>query len=126
MARTATKKQRGFAKDYVETGNATQAALKNYNTEDYMTAANIGSENLNKPKVRDLIDGFAAQATINIQELANNAENEAVRLKANIDQADRAGYKAIERSLNVNVEVDMPELKELTEKLNEYYRGTEA
>ncbi len=126
MARVATKKQRGFAKDYVETGNGTQAALKNYDTKSPDVAASIAVENLGKPKVRELIDSFAEKATKNIQMLAETAENEAVRLKANIDQVDRAGYKPIEKTINLNIEAEAsPEVKELAKKLNELYRGNE-
>ena len=46
-----TKKQKGFVKDYVETGNGTQAVLNNYDTKDEHTAAVIASENLTKPAI---------------------------------------------------------------------------
>lgn len=51
MARKLTKKQRGFVKDYVESGNGTQAALKNYDVKDEHVAAVIASENLIKPEI---------------------------------------------------------------------------
>lgn len=124
MPKRISKKQRGFAKDFVESGNGTQAALKNYDTKDYMTAAAIASENLRKPQVRELIEGYAERATKNIQTLAENAENETVRLNANKDQLDRAGYKPIERSININVESEAsPEIKALADKLNDMNRN---
>jgi hypothetical protein len=124
MARTATRKQRKFAKAYIETGNGTQAALQSYDTKDPDVAGVIASENLGKPKVQLLIDGYAAKAVDNIQDLAENAENEAVRLNANKDQLDRAGYKPVERSVTVSMEVEAPqEIKDLTQILNGYYRG---
>ena len=125
MARTATKKQRKFAKEYVETGNGLQSALKVYDTNSPNVAAVIASENLIKPNVRELIDGYAHKAIKGIQTLAETAENEAVRLKANIDQADRAGYKPIERSVNLNIQEEKanPRLEELAEKLNAILAG---
>lgn len=54
-----TKKQRGFVKDYVETENGTQSALKNYNTDDENTAGAIASENLRKPKIIKAIQTIA-------------------------------------------------------------------
>lgn len=51
MAKSLTKKQKGFVKDYIATGNGTQAALKNYDTEDYKTASVIATENLDKPSI---------------------------------------------------------------------------
>lgn len=122
MARAATKKQRGFAKSYIESGNGTQAALAHYDTKDPDVAGVIASENLGKPKVKELIDGYAEKATKNIQTLAETAENENVRLNANKDQLDRAGYSSVAKTMNVNVEVEaLPEIKALTERLNVIY-----
>lgn len=56
MAVRLTKKEAGFVKDYLETGNGTQAALKNYDTEDENTAAMIASTNIRKPKIQKLIE----------------------------------------------------------------------
>mgnify|MGYP001563254629 CR=1 FL=1 len=53
-----TKKQRGFVQDFVETGNATQSALNNYDIESdnkYNVAGAIGSENLKKPKIQEAL-----------------------------------------------------------------------
>lgn len=49
MARTLTKKQKGFVKDFIKTGNGTQAALQNYDTKNRRVAQTIASENLSKP-----------------------------------------------------------------------------
>ncbi len=54
-----TKKQKGFVEDYIETGNGTQAALNNYDTDDYSTAGNIASDNLKKPKIVNAINSIA-------------------------------------------------------------------
>lgn len=51
MAKALTKKQTGFVKDYIATGNGTQSALKNYDTKDYKTAGVIAVENLAKPSI---------------------------------------------------------------------------
>jgi phage terminase small subunit len=56
MARTLTKKQKGFVKDYVLTENGTQSALKNYDTKDYNTANVIAVENLQKPTIIEEIE----------------------------------------------------------------------
>ena len=58
MANGLTKKEKGFIKDVVETGNATLAALNNYDIESENkenVAAAIGSENLRKPKIKNAI-----------------------------------------------------------------------
>ena len=57
-----TIKQRGFIKEYVNTGNATKSALKVYGAKDYNTAKSIGHENLTKPhlakEIKELMVGF--------------------------------------------------------------------
>jgi len=97
MAEGLTKKQKEFADEYLETGNRTQSALNAYNTESYMTAANIGSENLNKPKIKEYLENNAEAAAIRIVELSKQDENLPVALSASKDIMDRAGYKPVEK-----------------------------
>ncbi len=62
--RRLSKKQKGFIKDYIATGNGTQAALNNYDIESDkpdVVAANIASENLRKPQVINRILSIAGQ-----------------------------------------------------------------
>lgn len=57
-----TKKQRGFVRDYVETGNGTQAALKNYDIQSSKpekVASVIATENLSKPSIIKAIESIA-------------------------------------------------------------------
>lgn len=54
--RRLSKKERTYIKEYVESGNGTQAALKAYDTDDYNTAGAISSENLKKPRIQQAID----------------------------------------------------------------------
>lgn len=57
-----TKKQQGFVKDYVETGNGTQSALKNYDIEGKdpeKIASVIATENLGKPSIINAIMSIA-------------------------------------------------------------------
>lgn len=49
-----TEKQKRFADYYIETGNATEAAVKAGYSEK--TAAEMGYENLNKPHLKQYID----------------------------------------------------------------------
>lgn len=51
-----TRKQEGFVKDLVMTGNAMQAVLDNYDTEDKRTASAIASENLTKPNIIQAVE----------------------------------------------------------------------
>ncbi len=104
--RKPTKKQKGFVKDYLETGNGVRAALKNYDTTDYGTANSIAVENLQKPIIQTLLDTHAEKALLNIINLGENAESEQVRLGANKDVLDRAGYQAVQKTENKNLNIN--------------------
>jgi phage terminase small subunit len=57
--RRPTLKQEEFAREYVANGgNGTQAALKVYDVETEKTAQALASENLSKPIVETLVNGF--------------------------------------------------------------------
>lgn len=55
MAEKLTKKEKGFVKDYIKTGNGTQSALNNYDTESENVAGVIAYENIRKPKIQSAI-----------------------------------------------------------------------
>ncbi len=127
MARTLTKKQKGFAKDYLETGNATLAVKNNYNVSTENSAAALGSNILRNSKVREYIEGKAELAASYVFEIASAGDNDVVRLSASKDILDRAGFKPIEKNLNVNMNIEpaqSEEIRRLTDKLNDIYRGT--
>lgn len=120
MATRLTKKEKGFAKDYLETGNATQSALKNYDTDSENTAAVIGHENLRKPKVREYLESKAERAAEIVFELAESAEQDNVRLGASKDILDRAGFKPIDKVQNLNINIDAEpseRIKDLADRL---------
>lgn len=61
--RRLTKKQRGFVKDYVMTGNGTESALANYEIgrvhgtqSPEVVAASIATENLKKPQIAEAVE----------------------------------------------------------------------
>lgn len=56
MARALTKKRRGFVKDYVKTGNATEAAVRNFDVKDREVAKSVGSELLTFPDVKEAVE----------------------------------------------------------------------
>jgi phage terminase small subunit len=74
--RTATRrnklspKQKAFAKAYIAKKlNGTEAALATYETTDSNVAANIASENLNKPKIKREIEALLQQNDIEIADI---------------------------------------------------------
>jgi phage terminase small subunit len=106
MATKLTKKQKGFVKDYLETGNGVESALRNYDTTDYNTANVIAVENLQKPTIIEYLNSKADDAVSMIYTLSQKGEQESIRLSASKDILDRAGYKAIDRTQNVNVNIE--------------------
>lgn len=49
-------KEKGFAKDFIKTKNATEAAVLNYNVKNRKSAALVGCKNLKKPRILREID----------------------------------------------------------------------
>lgn len=91
-----TKKQQGFAIDYLAKGNATLAVKENYNTTNDNSAAAMGSDLLRLPKVREYLESKSERAAEIIYELAEHSENDAVKLNASKDILDRSGFKVPE------------------------------
>lgn len=63
-----TIKQRKWTKKYIETGNATEAAMQVYNCKNRKVAESIGSENLRKLAFPELMEdmGLTDVALINV------------------------------------------------------------
>lgn len=122
MARKLTKKQKGFVKDYLETGNGSLAAKNNYNVSTDESARAVASQNLTKPTVMAYLELKAEKAAEFVYSLAESAENEGVRLGASKDILDRAGYKPVEKSMTLQVQMKSEpseRIKQLAEKLRE-------
>lgn len=119
-----TKKEKGFADDFIETGIGVTSALKNYDTDNYNTAGVIANENLKKHKIQEYIASKAENASQRIFELSKQNENLPVALNASKDILDRAGFKAVEKTLNVNFDVDVkdPHAMELAKEYEEKLR----
>jgi hypothetical protein len=63
-----TLKQRKWIKAYIETGNATEAAMRVYDVKNRESASAIGAENLGKLRMSELMEemGLTDVALINI------------------------------------------------------------
>ena len=113
MARRLTKKQQGFIKDYVTTGNGVKSAMNNYDTEDYNTANVIAVENLQKPTIIAALAelGFSETGAKKVvEEIMYNPKTDAsARLKATDQVFKVHGSYAAEKvqTLNVNLEGKM-------------------
>jgi phage terminase small subunit len=99
MATRITKKQKAFADNYLDTGNATKAVLRVYDTNDDNTAAAIGSQNLRKLNVIDYLNLNAKAVASNMLKLAMEAKSEMAQINAGKDVLDRSGYKPTDKHL---------------------------
>ncbi len=121
MSERLTKKEKGLADDYLETGNGTQSALNHYDTTNPDTAAVIASRTLRKDKVIAYLEENAEKVASNMIKLALSAESEQVQVAAGKDVLDRSGYKPVEKTVNLNVnsEITNPEARALAERFEE-------
>ena len=91
-----------FVREYVNNGgNATQAAIAvgvsqtSASTVGYRLKSRLTKEIDTEQKAQ--LQGYAPKAIHQIQSLAEKAESENVRLKANADLLDRAGWKPVDK-----------------------------
>jgi len=92
-----------FVREYVDNGgNATQAAIAvgaskaSASTVGYRMKTRLTKEIDAEQKLQ--LEGYAPKAISQIQNLAENAESENVKLKANADLLDRAGWKPVDKT----------------------------
>ena len=129
MAKTITRKQKKWADAYLDGKPKVQAALLAYDTKDYRTASVIGAENMTKPRVLEYLQQHAEAVASNMVKLALTAKNQQVQVNAGKDVLDRAGYKPVDKSqsVNLNIETEIPNddvtalTKEYEEKLLKRY-----
>lgn len=141
MIETAlTRKQQGFVRDYISTGNATLAVRRNYSIKNDSTVRAIGSENLAKPNIRRSIqEALEASGITNellaqrIAELVNaqskvtylkHGEVEMIRevmdsqaVKAGLEFAFKFKEKAVEEEKQMNPSSERDKLAEELEVL---------
>ncbi len=66
-----TLKQLKFIQIYIETGNATKAAMTAYRCKNENSAAVLGTENLRKPKIAFEIEKYRKEGGLSIQKAIN-------------------------------------------------------
>lgn len=122
MARHLTHKERGFVNDIADGKTGVQAALDNYDTKDYNTAAAIASENLNKPKLIEELRKLGFDSNNAKRVVAEILNDDMQESKDRLTAADKIfkvmGDYAPEKHLNVNVDLSPTErIRKLAEKL---------
>ena len=98
-----TDKQKAFADDRLENPKTsrTESAMKTYNTLDKKTGAVIASRNMSNVNILVYMNKHQEKAQENIIDLADNAKNESVKLKANVDILDRVHGRSVARTVKV-------------------------
>ncbi len=71
MSKRLTLKQLKFVQLYIETGNATKAAMEAYRCKNENVAKSVGSENLTKPDIAFEIDKYRKKGGLSIQKAIN-------------------------------------------------------
>jgi len=108
-----TSKQKEFANKYIDSGNATQSVKDTFKVEDSNYAAVKGSRLIRNDNVKKYLEENADGAASRIVELSKSANNESVKLNANKDILDRAGFKPIDKT----------DITTRGEKINPIYGG---
>lgn len=112
-----TKKQVGFVKDYVKTGNGTLAVMNNYAAKNNIVAKSIATENLTKPYIKAAIQSITDSIPDELLlerhlELLNKIDVLSGQLDAQVvlralDMAYKLkGHYAPEKTLSMVVEVN--------------------
>lgn len=115
-------KQKNFADRFLETGNGVQSILETYNTTDYKTAGVMACENLKKPIIIEYMNSKAMDAASVIVELSQHSDNDNVRLNASKDILDRSGFKPVEKTQNINMNIQSNfKISEIEKKLIDEY-----
>lgn len=108
----ASQKQKAFVRAYLSNGgNATEAALETYNTEDRNTASVIGSENLTKPSVLALLNDHEEEAeAVIVDIMSNRGEMSRDRIAAAKLLLAYTRGNPVSRNENINVNVTLEDI----------------
>jgi hypothetical protein len=99
--RKLSRKAAGFVKDIVEGRPGVHAALANYDTTDYMTAAAIASENLKKPQIIDAIAEALPDDLLARRHLELLNKREVIRTPDGDELSDQPDTQAVKAALDM-------------------------
>ena len=97
-----------FADNYLVNKNARKSATEAYGINDPVQASSKAAQTLRKDVVREYIKNEAMGAAERITKIAKKSKNLRVKLDANIDILDRAGYKPQDATVNINMPLYLP------------------
>jgi len=104
MARTLTKKQKGFVKDYLATGNGSLAAKLNYDVSTDESARAIASQNLTKEPIQEAVnDAFPDSELFRLHREGLYDEDLHIRFKYLDSAYNLKGSYAPEKHITLNL-----------------------
>jgi|TARA_B100000315_G_scaffold196806_1_gene188062 phage terminase small subunit len=124
----AENRDRIFVEEYVQNGgNATRAAIASGANESSASTVGYRLKRRLQNKINDeqkaALKGYSSNALTNIQTLAETAVSEKVKLDANKDLLDRAGWKPVDRSeVTTHDDVKNKTHDEIMEELDALHR----
>jgi len=104
MSKRLTLKQLKFIQIYIETGNATKAAMTAYRCKNENVAKSLGSENLTKPDIAYEIDKYRKKSGLSIQK-AINAINDGYDAEKGAGQASVPDHNVRLRSADMTLKL---------------------
>ena len=124
----AENRDRIFVEEYVQNGgNATRAAIASGANESSASTVGYRLKRRLQNRINDeqkaALKGYSSNALTNIQTLAETAVSEKVKLDANKDLLDRAGWKPVDRSeVTTHDDVKNKTHDEIMEELDALHR----
>jgi len=126
MSRKLTKKQKGFVKDYLATGNGGLAASKNYNVSTDESARAIASQNLmKKPIINAVEEAFPDSELFKLHREGLYDEDLYIRHKYLDTSYKLKGSYAPEKSVSLNIEVPVGKQRVATDAVARFLNGNQ-
>jgi len=124
-----TPKEKKFSNNYLDNGGNGTKAVKDadYDVSSDNSAAVIANTKLRKVKIQEYLEEKADGASSRVVEMSKTAKNENVKLSANKDILDRAGFKPTEKfdhtSKGEKIESLTPELQKKLDKYEKEFNN---
>lgn len=122
-----THKQKQFVKEYIKTGNATEAASRVYKTKNRNSAKSIGSENLTKLDISSALENqgineeyLASILADGLKSSRHIAFNEGKKIIKVPDYGNRLKFLTIALRLKGYLDTDSVNPKNKTSEINPY------
>ena len=116
------QKLRQFASEVLNGNDPTKSVKKVFDEKNNNYASVKGHRLIRNDKVIEFLESKAEKAAIRVVDLSEQEENLPVALNASKDILDRAGFKPIEKSqsVNLNLNTELKNSKQSRDLIDEY------